>query len=402
MADKENLGSDLQGLTRIVGEATLGITNLVETVHNRVVHPPHLPSSPIQRIITGIAGITYKSVKLGTKAVSKSLDVLLTPLAAKLDEVGVRKDREVIRSVLNGVVGDYLEQRENPLKITMQFRKEGKAVRLDAESLSRSYPKANGKILLVVHGLCMNDLQWRRKGHHHGEELAISLGKTLASLHYNTGRHISSNGQEFDAKLEQLLANWPVPVEELVIVAHSMGGLVTRSALHYGSQKDRKWISHLKKVIFLGTPHHGASLERLGNNVDTILEAVPYAQPFARLGKIRSAGITDLRHGSILDKDWRDKDRFDPQQDSREVVPLPKNIKCYSIAGALGKATDAVSTQLLGDSLVSVESAFGKHKDPKKDIGFEEENTWIAYQTSHLDLLSSSEVYEKVRGYILL
>jgi triacylglycerol esterase/lipase EstA (alpha/beta hydrolase family) len=140
----------------------------------------------------------------------------------------------------------------------------------------------------------MNDVLWTRKEHNHGIALAKELGKTPIYLHYNTGRHISSNRQNFNKLLEQLVLEWPVPVEELVIIGHSMGGLVTRSALHYGQQQNKTWPNHLKKIIFLGTPHHGASLERTGNYLDVILQSSYYTKPFAQLGKIRSAGITAL------------------------------------------------------------------------------------------------------------
>ena len=80
----------------------------------------------------------------------------------------------------------------------------------------------------------MNDIQWTRKGHNYGTALAEVLGQTPIYLLYNSGRHVSTNGQDLSELLEKLLAQWPVPVEELVIVAHSMGGLVARSAVHYG------------------------------------------------------------------------------------------------------------------------------------------------------------------------
>jgi len=76
----------------------------------------------------------------------------------------------------------------------------------------------------MVHGLCLNDRHWRRDEHDHGAALADDLGLTPLYLRYNTGLHIGDNGRDFAKMLETLLRNWPRPVEELVILGHSMGG----------------------------------------------------------------------------------------------------------------------------------------------------------------------------------
>ena len=246
----------------------------------------------------------------------------------------------------------------------------------------------------------MNDIQWTRNEHNHGLALAAELHKTPLYLHYNSGLHVSTNGQSFNELIEDVVAHWPVPVEELVIIGHSMGGLVARSALYYGKKQKKAWTKHLKKMVFLGTPHHGAPMEKAGNYVDVVLEAVPYAKPFARLGKIRSAGVTDLRYGNLLDADWEDRDRFKMQGDTRQNVPLPKTIACYSIAATVGKETKSASSKLRGDTMVGVNSALGTHKDPEKNLNFKKKNTWIAHEHTHLDLLSSPEVYSKILTWL--
>jgi len=401
MSNKKNRSAYLQGFARLITDATIGITDLVETMHKRVVHPPFLPSTPIQHLITNIAGITYNNIRWGTQLIGGSLDNLLGQLAPVLGEIKNTDKKEAIRSALNGVVGDYLEEKENPLKITMQFRHLSKAIPLDSKSIEEIYPTINGKILLMVHGCCMNDIQWTRKEHNHGTALAKELGKISIYLHYNSGLHISANGQNLNELLEDLVLHWTVPIEELVIIAHSMGGLVSRSALHYGRQQQKTWTEHLKKIVFLGTPHHGAPLERIGNYLDSILESIPYAKPFARLGKVRSAGITDLRYGNLIDEDWQGNDRFEMQGDQRQHIPLPKQVECYSIAAAIGKATDSISARIIGDSLVDVKSALGQHKNPAKNLDFKDRNTWVAYENTHLDLLSNLEIYAKIKAWLV-
>jgi pimeloyl-ACP methyl ester carboxylesterase len=192
-----------------------------------------------------------------------------------------------------------------------------------------------------------------------------------------------------------------VPIEELIIIGHSMGGLVSRSALYYGQKQQNSWTKHLKKIIFLGTPHHGAPMEQVGNYVDVVLEAVPYSKPFARLGKIRSAGVTDLRYGNLLDEDWQNYDRFKMHGDQRQTISLPKQVECYAIAGVIGKAIKSGTRQLLGDNMVGIKSALGQHKDPTKNLNFKKANTWIAYENNHMDLLSNPKVYNKIKTWML-
>jgi len=322
----------------------------------------------------------------------------LTPAIGKIKD---SDKKEIILSVLNGVIGDYLEEKENPLKITMQFRYQSKTLAIDPKSIKAAYPKVNGKILLMIHGSCMNDLQWTRKDHNHGKIIATELNKTPIYLKYNSGLHISSNGKNLNNLLEELVKNWPEPIEELVIIAHSMGGLVSRSALYYGEQNQKKWTQHVKKIVFLGTPHHGSYVERTGNYLDLILESIHYAKPFARLGKIRSAGVTDLRYGNLIDEDWKDDHRFEIKNDKRRNIQLSKQIEFYTIAAVVGNETTSLSTQILGDTLVDVKSALGQHKNPDKNLNFKKENIWISYDSNHLDLISNPKILNKIKVWLV-
>ena len=141
----------------------------------------------------------------------------------------------------------------------------------------------------------MNDLQWTRRGRDRGAALAGELGWTPVHLHYNSGLHISSNGRAFAGLMETLLQQWPVPVREVAIIGHSSGGLVCRSAYQYGMVAGHRWPRRVRKLVFLGTPHHGSALERIGNLVTVGLGLSPYSAPLTRIAGIRSAGITDLR-----------------------------------------------------------------------------------------------------------
>jgi pimeloyl-ACP methyl ester carboxylesterase len=293
-----------------------------------------------------------------------------------------------------------LQASSNPLAIPLQLRCDGQALLLTRKGLAAAIPDATGKVLLLVHGLCMNDLEWRRNGHDHGAALAAEAGFTPVYLHYNSGLHVSTNGRAFAEQIQTLLHAWPVPVDELVILAHSMGGLLARSACHYAELAQLDWRQHLRKIIFLGTPHHGAPLERGGNWVDMILDSSPYTTAFARLGKIRSAGITDLRHGNLLDADWEHHDRFARSHHKRPVVPLPRGVACYAIAASMAKKTGEPAKQLLGDGLVPLASALGQHEDAHMNLAFPKSRQWVGYGMNHMDLLDREEVYERIKRWV--
>jgi pimeloyl-ACP methyl ester carboxylesterase len=219
-------------------------------------------------------------------------------------------------------------------------------------------------------------------------------------MHYNTGLHVSTNGRALADALESLVAAWPVPVARLVVVGHSMGGLVARSAVHYGARSHHRWIRVLDSLVFLGTPHLGAPLERAGNLVDGLLGAVPWTAPFARLGRVRSAGITDMRHGSVVDDDWVGRDRFARRGALRHPVPLPAGVACFAIAGSLSATIGGERRRMRGDGIVTVASALGLHADPRIDLAISPARRWIAPSTGHLVLLGSPRVQDRMCDWL--
>ena len=380
--------SDLRGLNRLVIDATAGVTDVVEAMHHNIARPPGALAMPSRGRTRGITGLVYRSIRGVTRLAGGGIDAALAPfssLGAGRSSLG----REAALAALNGVLGDHLAATGNPLAIPMGMRREGRPL----------VPTPSGRLLVLAHGLCMNDLQWKRKGHDHGAALARDRGFTPVYLHYNSGLHVSTNGRELAGLIEDLVERWPVPVEELVILGHSMGGLVARSACHYGRAAGHGWLRHLKKLVFLGTPHHGSALERGGNRVDSILGFSRYTAPLGRLGQIRSAGITDLRHGNLLDEDWEGLDRFEPTEDRRRPVPLPDGVECYAMAAA-PKRPGPLQSRLLGDGLVAVNSALGRHEDPVRNLDLPESRQWIAQGVTHFDLLSQPEAYDRIREWL--
>lgn len=392
--------SDLHGFGRLTIDAVAGLTDLVEAMHHNIANTPAVPGKPKAGRTNGITGLVYRSIRGVTRLVGGGLDAVLGKLVPLFGEKQSSPEREAVLAALNGVLGDYLEASKNPLAIAMRLRRNGHPLQVDKQALAAAFPQAGGKLLVLAHGLCMNDLQWRRQGHDHGAALERDLGYTPVYLHYNSGRHISTNGREFADVLEALLANWPVPVEELVILGHSMGGLLARSAWHYGTEAGHAWPRRLQKMVFIGTPHHGAPMERGGNWIDITLGASPYTAPLSRLGKIRSAGITDLRHTYLLDEDWHGRDRFVRSASHHRALPLPEGVKCYAIAATTGKQAGDLKDRLMADGLVPLDSALGRHKEAERNLSFPESRQWIGYEMGHLDLLSRPEVYEQIRRWL--
>jgi pimeloyl-ACP methyl ester carboxylesterase len=396
--------SDLKALAQLVSQATHGVIDITEGVHQAVHSRLGMTGSAAGQRTGGLTGWIYQAVRGVTRLVGWSTDTLLGALLPLLDDPdthpGASPQREAILAALNGVLGDKLLVMGNPLAQTMELRSGGRLLVAQEEGFKASLPDPRAHLLLLAHGLCMNDVQWRRAGHDHGEHLAQALGATPVYLRYNTGLHTSVNGRELAHRLESLVAAWPVPVARISIIGHSMGGLVARSALEVGRQEGMAWTAVLRDLVFLGTPHHGAPLERAGHGADLLLASNPFTAPFSRLGKIRSAGITDLRHGHVLDADWQGRDRFESGADHRVPLPLPEGVSCFAVGATLAARRSRLAERLTGDGLVPLDSALGRHDDPTRCLTFPPEHQLTVFRTGHLDLLSSRAVAQQMLQWL--
>lgn len=222
--------------------------------------------------------------------------------------------------------------------------------------------------------------------------LSAQLDHTRLDLHYNSGMSIAANGRELAALLQQLLVHWPVPVKQITLLGHSMGGLVSRSACHYGLQSGHHWLEPLRHLIFLGAPHHGSPLERAGHGLERILGISPYSAPFDRLGRIRSAGIIDLRHGRITDaQEGSEQQRLQPV--------MPDHVNLYAVAAVTAKSPDHPAARRFGDGLVTIDSALAHHPDPARRLPIPPEHQHILPATTHTALLHHPQVLETLQRW---
>jgi hypothetical protein len=400
--------ADARGGLRLVVDGTRHVTGLVEALHGQVqrlapplrrrdwldadLRGPHLQDDlPAAR---GISGLVYRSIQGTTRLVGDGLDGLLAPFDQALvaDAATASPRRDALVAALNGVLGDHLLRSGNPLALPFRLRQHG--LPLDMAALGAQAPQ---RVLLLVHGLCMSDLGWRRNGHDHGQALGAAWGAAPVYAFYNSGCHISHNGLALSKALQALVDHWPVPLLQLDVVGHSMGGLVARSALAQASAAGHTWPARLRGLAFLGTPHHGAPLERAGNWLHRVLDLSPYAAPFTRLSRLRSQGITDLRHGNLLDADWQGRNRYDAA-DHRTPVPLPAHVQAWAVAGTAG--AEGQRGSMVSDGLVTVDSALGHHRRPALRLNIPADHTWVGHGIHHLDLLSDPVVYRKLLGWM--
>ena len=398
---RHNLVADLHGAGRLAVDATLGVTGIVEAMHATIAGLGGLvPGSTTERT-RGITGLVYRCIGGVTRGVGSGLDLALRPIAGLAGTRASAPARESAVAILNGVLGDHLAATGNPLAISMRLRREGVPLELETPAIRAAIPHPGRRILIQVHGLCMNDLDWTRDGGDQCAAVAVELGYLPLRLHYNTGLPVADNGYEFAALLETLLEAWPEPVEELAIVGHSMGGLVTRSAQRQGLAAGHAWPARLSKLVFLGTPHHGSPLERAGNGFDLMLGKLPYTLPLTRLGRVRSAGITDLRYGSLSHADWEGVDRYARVPPERRTpLPLPEGVECYTFAAVRAEREDTHSARLLGDGLVPLHSALGEHEDARFDLKFPAHARWVGRGMGHFELLSRPDVFAQLRRWL--
>ncbi len=288
------------------------------------------------------------------------------------------KDRYL--SVLNGVIGDTLDEQDSQLAIDMTLLGEAPA----------------NKLCVLIHGLCDSEETWRFSDdptRTYGSLLQRDYGYAPFYLRYNSGLHISTNGQRLAQLLSELCESSPTPIQELNFIGHSMGGLLVRSACYYGQVANASWVQHVSKIFLLGTPHMGADYEKLGNVTTTVLKAIPnpYTKAIAALANKRSAGIKDLRHGYLLDEDWQGKDPDALLGGHQHTVPLLDGAQYFVIAASLAKESGNVVTEFLGDGVVPSRSVSG--------IPFPPEHFRKFRGLSHMGLAHDERVYAQIREW---
>jgi triacylglycerol lipase len=305
------------------------------------------------------------------------------------------------QSIINGAVGDYLHTVQNGLSIEMALYVENRPLPLTREALLQVHPQPTAKLCVLVHGLGCNEGSWAYRDpaypeHEtsYGARLAADLGYTPLFVRYNTGLAIDENGQHLAALLAALVTAYPLPVDELVLIGHSMGGLVIRYACHLGSRRHYPWVGHVRQVFYLGSPHNGAPLALLGDIATQVLNAVPnrITRLIGDIFNLRSQGVKDLRAAPMVGAGH-------PDALPHQAVPWLTSAQHYLVVGTLTEDPRHLVATLLGDGLVLVPSLPEASPDGEVLYPIPSDHIACFSRTNHLQLACDPAVYQKIRQW---
>jgi pimeloyl-ACP methyl ester carboxylesterase len=360
-------------------------------------------SAPVRVLHDGITDGVYTAVQLtGTTLIGAATQILRaaerTSLAASRParEPGAKSAQLI--AAIGGLVGDDMATRRNPLAARLGFYKDNRRLDLRASALATAYPDARPRLAIFVHGLCCTEHAWSLYRDEQPEDAAdygarfAARGYTPLYLRYNSGLHISQNGRLFARALDRLLAAWPVPVEDIVLIGHSMGGLVARAAAHSGARRAAPWTARVSRVFCIGSPHLGAPLEQVVNLGVARMQQYALSRPLARILGIRSAGIKDLRQGATHDSDWRGRDLDAVGPAPRAAIARIEDAQYHFLGSTLGNTTGDRLARTLGDGLVDLPSATARE--------IADADSATLTRVHHIRLLNHPLVWHWIAGHL--
>lgn len=387
-------------IARAGGAAARGVSRTVHGIHTqiadvtgagvrRAVGPAADPVLALTRMFTDGA---YAAVGAGLAGTSAAAGHLAGAVAARRHPSAAGSGTldhswgQHIAAAANASHGDWLDRHAPSLGIPLTIRVAGRDVPPTREALGAAYPGASDALAVFVHGLGETDRAWAYRGVDYGATLQRALGFTPVRVRYNTGRRIARNGTDLAALLRTLVANWPVEVRRLVLVGHSMGGLVLHSALL--AEPEAEWRALVSDTVTLGSPHDGAALARWA---DRLAENTPRDSAFGWLAEImrsRSAGIRDLGPGTIHDPAWQ----HTPPVDDVD------HIRNHVVVGVAGRA-DGWWGRIVGDLIVGSDSARGG-ASPTPRLRVEPDRAAVLGRLNHIGLLGSRRVAAQLIAWL--
>jgi pimeloyl-ACP methyl ester carboxylesterase len=376
-------GSELDTGVGLVTDALAGVVSTAEDIQRAL--------APGAR--GGIASLVYGTVLAGVLTGGALVRLIARTAGRQAPRAGWLESGAVHRGtgIATGMLGTPPGA---PASAGMSVRLDGRRLGLDRDSLAAAYPAASGRLVVFLHGLVETERSWfhradparARSGTGFGDRLTEDLPCSAVYVHYDSGRHVSDNGRALVGLLTELAGGWPVPVREIVLIGHSMGGLVARSALHQAGEPAVPWTSAVTRLVCLGTPHTGAPLERGVVRAAGLLGGFPASAPLSRLLAMRSDGIKDLAEGYLHEAQWAD-----PGAGRAVATTLPDGVRQLFVAVTLSRVEGSVWGRLAGDLLVTPASA--------TDLAQGADFRWLGGM-HHFDLLHHDDVYDALLGWL--
>jgi triacylglycerol lipase len=298
------------------------------------------------------------------------------------------------RAILNGVMGDYLLEQDNPLAIGMGFYAAGQRVE-PGRNWGHPDSRLTSRLVILLHGLTNLETVWNfpntiSADDNYGLRLQREHGFTPFYLRYNSGLSVVKNGEAFARHLSELVEHYPVEIDEVVLVGFSMGGLLMRSAQSYAEAEGHNWLEYLTDCFYLGTPHEGSPVERAGHYASWVLRRTPkeYISHWADWADFRSRGIQDLRHGLV-----HHKLDFYPGCRHSFISGSIKSDSAVESASSSGRVMSRMLNRMLGDSLVQTSSAYPETAPPESRFAHLD-------GVRHVPLATSNRVYQQLESWI--
>jgi pimeloyl-ACP methyl ester carboxylesterase len=394
MSDRELSALTTLGFDELA-RAAGGIGSIQRAVSGRVFRMVGPGAILVRPIHEGITKGVYRGLGAGTRMIGTGAGIV----AGRRQGGAISSTRagSAVIAAITGLTGDALEEQGSPLAQPMAVRVAGKPLDLDPGAVAAAFPDATERIVVFLHGLMETEFSWGT-GETYGTRLGQELGYTPITVRYNSGLHISQNGRCLSELMDELVGAWPVEVERIALVGHSMGGLVARSACYRGAEEEAGWVKHVRHSVSLGTPHMGAPLEQAVHYLSAGLARLPETRPFANFLRRRSGGIRDLRQGSLVDEDWRDAEPDALKAAACAEIPLLEGATHCFVSATITRSDRHPLGRLIGDTLVLKPSATGRSRSRR--IPFEEEYGMHVGGANHFALLNHPAVYEKLRAWL--
>jgi hypothetical protein len=380
---------EIAGAARLAGALVDTLTGPIQETHRglaaRVFGVLGPAGAPVRIVHDAVAGVAYGAVRGGGRLAGAAAGTALAIPARGRDRRPISAHPLGAQALAfgSGLLGDWMHGRTDDLVVRWVCTQHGRPLPADPTLLGAALDDPTDRLVILVHGLAETTAAWGWWSEDDaGEpvptyaERLCAVGWTPLEVGYNTGLPVDRSGAELADLVGDLVAAWPVPLREVALVGHSMGGLVAAAACHHALAGDARWTDLVSHVVSLGTPHAGSWLARGAHALSTAAAHRPETHGLATFLDLRSPGIRDLTRGwrpSALDPTGG-PDRADEAPEAvadaalaqaetaaeAEIVTLaallPRAQHAF-VAASLGTRRRHPLTWLVGDGLVHPRSA---------------------------------------------